>query len=435
MPQSFAGLVDDDQDNGLFRVNRRAFVDPAVLEEEKRTVFGQSWLYVGHESELPEPGSFVRRKVAWRPVIMVRDDAGTVRVLFDTCPHRGNTVCKEASGKTKRFQCFYHGWTFNTRGELISVPDSAGYGPAFDKKNFPLATPPRVEIYRGMVFMSLKADIQSLVAYLGRAKDYLDLILDYSDDVEIVPGQQSYSMRANWKLLVENSIDGYHAMMTHERYFIDYIEDLGGSSKDWESLVLPIPGNVGIELGGGHAVIENPIGKLPMSANAAEHLGKVRAGLEKKFGADYTQRMVGFSRNLFIFPNLIFVQNFRTVRTFYPAAPDYLEVNAWALLPKGEPAAIRRLRHDNFISFLGPGGFGTPDDVEALENCQRGFAARELEWSDISRGMKRAPTSSDEIQMRAFWRRWFQCLHPSYTPQMERPLDAPVAVTPGRRAA
>ena len=435
MPQSFAGLVDDDQDNGLFRVNRRAFIDPVVLEEEKRTVFGQSWLYVGHESELPEPGSFVRRKVAWRPVIMVRDDAGTVRVLFDTCPHRGNTVCKEASGKAKRFQCFYHGWTFNTRGELISVPDSAGYGPAFDKKNFPLATPPRVEIYRGLVFMSLKADIVGLVSYLGRAKEYLDLILDYSKDVEIVPGQQSYSMRANWKLLVENSIDGYHAMMTHERYFIDYIEDLGGSSKDWESLVMPMPGNTGIELGGGHAVIENPIGKLPMSANAADHLGKVRAELEAKFGKEYTERMVGFSRNLFIFPNLIFVQNFRTVRTFYPAAPDYLEVNAWALLPRGEPAAIRRLRHDNFISFLGPGGFGTPDDVEALENCQRGFAVRELEWSDISRGMKREPTSSDEIQMRAFWRRWYQCLHPSYAPQVERPIAAPVAVAPGRRAA
>ncbi len=435
MPQSFAGLVDDDQDNGLFRVNRRAFIDPVVLEEEKRTVFGQSWLYVGHESELPEPGSFVRRKVAWRPVIMVRDDAGTVRVLFDTCPHRGNTVCKEASGKAKRFQCFYHGWTFNTRGELISVPDSAGYGPAFDKKNFPLATPPRVEIYRGLVFMSLKADIVGLVTYLGRAKEYLDLILDYSKDVEIVPGQQSYSMRANWKLLVENSIDGYHAMMTHERYFIDYIEDLGGSSKDWESLVLPMPGNTGIELGGGHAVIENPIGKLPMSANAAEHLGKVRVDLEARFGKEYTERMVGFSRNLLIFPNLIFVQNFRTVRTFYPAAPDYLEVNAWALLPKGEPAAIRRLRHDNFISFLGPGGFGTPDDVEALENCQRGFAVRELEWSDISRGMKREPTSSDEIQMRAFWRRWYQCLHPSYAPQVERPIAAPAAVGPLCRAA
>ncbi|MSQ18314.1 MAG: hypothetical protein EXR39_01850 [Betaproteobacteria bacterium] len=428
-------MVEDDQDNGLFRVNRRAFIDPAVMEEEKRTVFGQSWLYVGHESELPEPGSFVRREVAWRPVIMVRDEAGTVRILFDTCPHRGNTVCKEAAGKTKRFQCFYHGWTFNTRGELISVPDSAGYGPGFDKKNFPLATPPRVETYRGLVFMSLKADIVDLVTYFGRAKEYLDLILNHSEDVEIVPGQQSYSMRANWKLLVENSIDGYHAMMTHERYFIDYMEDLGGSSKDWESIVAPIPGNTGIELDSGHAVIENPIGKLPMSANAAQHLGKVRAELEAKFGREYTERMVGFSRNLFIFPNLIFVQNFRTVRTFYPASPDYLKVNAWALLPKGEPAAIRRLRHDNFISFLGPGGFGTPDDVEALENCQRGFAVREMEWSDISRGMKRPPTSSDEIQMRAFWRRWYQCLYPSYAPQMERPVPAQVAAVPNRRAA
>ena len=416
----YEGLVDDDRKKELFRVNRRAFTDPDILEAEKRNVFAKSWLYVGHESEIPQPGSFVRRKVAWRPVIMVRDDEGTIRVLYDTCPHRGNTVCREAAGQTRRFQCFYHGWSFNTRGELISTPDSAGYGPGFDRRNFGLASPPRVESYHGLVFMSLQPNIVDLKTYLGPAIPYLDLILDYSDENEIVPGQQSYSMRANWKLLVENSIDGYHAMMTHERYFIDYMADLGVDPKEWQVILKPVADNIGIELGNGHAVIENPLGRLPMSVNAQSHLGEIKAGLEAKYGVERARRMTGYSRNLLIFPNLIFVQNFRTVRTFYPVAPDYLEVNAWALLPTGEPPAIRRLRHDNFISFLGPGGFGTPDDVEALENCQRGFAASELEWSDISRGMSRVPISIDEIQMRAFWRRWYQCLNPAFVPMPER---------------
>jgi len=434
MPSPFHGLVRDEPDNGLFLVNRRAFTDPEIMAAERREIFERSWLYVGHESEIPEPGCFVRRKVAWRPVIFVRDDEGAVRVLFDTCPHRGNTVCKEPRGKTRRFQCFYHGWSFNTRGDLVAVPDSAGYGGKFDKKDYPLPQPPRVQSYRGLVFLSLDPGITDLATWLGNAREYLDVILDYSDDVEIVPGQQSYSMRANWKLLVENSIDGYHAFMTHERYFIDYVEDLGGSAKDWESLVQPTPENLGIELGGGHAVIENPIGRLPMSANAAQWLGDVRGKLVAKFGEEYTRRMTGFSRNLFIFPNLIFVQNFRTVRTFYPVSPDYMEVNAWALLPRGEPPEIRRLRHDNFISFLGPGGFGTPDDVEALENCQRGFAVNELAWSDISRGMKRRPTSSDELQMRAFWRQWYQRLDPAYVPGVERHAPVPGAA-PARKVA
>jgi hypothetical protein len=97
-----------------------------------------------------------------------------------------------------------------------------------------------------------------------------------------------------------------------------------------------------------------------------------------------------------------------TVRTFFPLAPDYIEISAWALAPKEESAENRALRLDNFLTFLGPGGFATPDDVEMLEACQRGYATvREVEWSDISRGMTRqAPLSSDELQMQVFWRRW-----------------------------
>ncbi len=96
-----------------------------------------------------------------------------------------------------------------------------------------------------------------------------------------------------------------------------------------------------------------------------------------------------------------------TVRTFYPVSPDYMEVNAWSLAPIEESAEDSALRNDNFLTFLGPGGFATPDDVEMLESCQRGFANREVAWSDISRGMKREhPAITDELQMRAFWRQW-----------------------------
>jgi hypothetical protein len=85
-----------------------------------------------------------------------------------------------------------------------------------------------------------------------------------------------------------------------------------------------------------------------------------------------------------------------------------MEVTAWALGPKEESLDYRALRLDNFLTFLGPGGYATPDDVEMLEECQMGFsAAREVEWSDISRGMlKETPIASDELQMQTFWRRW-----------------------------
>src|SRR4029450_5703206 len=85
-------LIDDDREHGLFRVNRRAFVDPEVLALERREIFNRCWLYTGHASEVPEPGRFVTRKVGGRPILMLRDTDGQVRVLLNSCPHRGNLV-------------------------------------------------------------------------------------------------------------------------------------------------------------------------------------------------------------------------------------------------------------------------------------------------------------------------------------------------------
>jgi p-cumate 2,3-dioxygenase alpha subunit len=109
-----------------------------------------------------------------------------------------------------------------------------------------------------------------------------------------------------------------------------------------------------------------------------------------------------------IFPNLIINDIMAiTIRTFFPVSPDYLEIDAWALAPSDESAEDRALRLDNFLTFLGPGGYATPDDVEALESCQLGFRNREVMWNDLSRGMRNdQPEVTDELQMRAFWRQW-----------------------------
>jgi len=119
------GLVIDDLENGIFRVNRRSFTDQAILEAERRLIFDKCWLYVGHESELSAPGAYIKRKVGGRPIIFLRDDSGVIRLFFDACTHRGNSICRGNRGTTKRFVCFYHGWSFNTRGELVSFRTQA----------------------------------------------------------------------------------------------------------------------------------------------------------------------------------------------------------------------------------------------------------------------------------------------------------------------
>jgi phenylpropionate dioxygenase-like ring-hydroxylating dioxygenase large terminal subunit len=409
------GLVIDNTADGLFRVNRRVFTDPHILELEQRRVFEHSWIYAGHESEIPQPGDFHARNIAGRPVVLVRGSDGQVRVLLNTCTHRGSLVCRQPSGNTKSFQCPYHAWTFSNQGELIGVPGEDAYSAAFDRRELALATAPRLESYRGFVFISFDPAIEGLVDYLAGAREYLDLVCDQSEvGMEIVGGTQLYSMRANWKLLVENSLDGYHAPITHQRYF-DFLLESGVDARGLRRT------GSGKSLGNGHAVIESspPPGGRPIAswapwfgeAKKAE-LETIQRQFEARFGAERAYKITQTSRNLLIFPNLIINDIMAiTVRTFFPRTPDYMDITAWALAPKEESPDNRALRLDNFLTFLGPGGYATPDDVEMLEACQRGFANREVEWSDISRGMKREhPMTNDELQMRAFWRKWHELI-------------------------
>jgi|SRR5271155_274901 len=422
-------LIIDDRVNGVFRVNRRAFTDPDILEVERREIFDRSWLYAGHISEIARPGDFVTRRVGGRPIILSSDLDGKPHALINSCPHRGNIVCRERNGSAQNFVCFYHAWNFELDGSLAGVPGEDAYTPAFDRSAMGLCPVPRFENCRGMLFVNFDPGAEGLVGYLGNAREYLDYMLDFGGEaVEIVEGAQAYSMKANWKLLIENSIDGYHAMSTHHRYFVQYLADIGADPSAWTGPRRQW--GIGLALGGGHSVIENPQRPTPILTRAKPALDRIRARLVDKYGAEHAHRIADFNRNLFVFPNLILISNWHTIRTWYPLAPDYIEIDAWAALPRDDPPELRQQRLENFISFLGPAGFGTPDDVSGLEGCQRGFAARhELAWSDISRGMGREqPTSQDELQMRAFWRRWNALLH-----GLRGPTDC--SDRPERRAA
>jgi p-cumate 2,3-dioxygenase subunit alpha len=410
-------LIIDDQKAGIFRVNRRAFTDNEHLERERARIFGKCWIYAGHESEIPAAGDFYSRRVAGRPLILVRGDDANVRVLLNTCTHRGSLVCRQLRGNAHTFQCPYHAWTFNNRGDLIGVPGESSYSEAFDRTGFALGRPARTDSYRGFIFVSFDHEAPELIDYLAGAKEFLDLVCDQSDTgMKISEGSQAYSIRANWKLLVENSIDGYHGLPTHQRYF-SFLSDSGVDLRGG----LDSPHQKALDLGNGHAVIEylSPFGRpiarwVPSFGELAKaRIEEKQRRLEERFGAERAFRIAQTGRNLLIFPNLIINDIMAiTVRTFFPISPDYMEVNAWNLGPAEEDVDDSELRLDNFLTFLGPGGFATPDDVEMLESCQRGFANREVQWSDISRGMLREhPSISDELQIRTFWRRWHElCL-------------------------
>ena len=376
-------------------------------------IFDRCWLYLGHASELPEPGSFLTRKVARRPILFTRDKAGQFHALLNACPHRGALVCRERRGKSPAFMCMYHGWVFGSDGHLMTLPGSSGYPEGFktdpQKQMVPV---PRMERFGDFFFISFSKDGEDLATYLADAGDYLKLLSEHSaSGMQVVGGTQEYAIRGNWKLLAENSFDGYHAACNHSTY-LEYLKNTKGALG-----VDPLSG-VARNLGNGHALVEytapwgRPIANwVPLwGEDGKAEIDAVYAELQARVGAERAERIARQNRNMVIFPNLVINDIMAiTVRTFFPTAPDYMEINAWALAPVEESEWRRKYRLYNFTEFLGPGGFATPDDVEAIEKCQQGYAAGgEALYNDISKGMNRAeaPSFDDEEQMRCFWREW-----------------------------
>jgi p-cumate 2,3-dioxygenase alpha subunit len=412
----------EDEQRGIFRVNRTAMTSEAVFEAERDAIFSRSWLYLGHTSEVRASGDFVRRPIAGQPIFFARGKDDVVRAFFNTCPHRGATICRQDAGNAAAFQCFYHAWTFNLEGELTGMPDAAGYGEAFDRAAVGLREVPRCETYRGFIFVNFDEHAMPLTDYLSGAKDALDLIVDAADGAaEIIGGAHDYGIAANWKLLVENSVDGYHAAPVHETYmkYLMRIEQRAARETGTDDTSPKAIVGKAHDLGNGHAMVEyqapwgRPIAKWSplFGLPAKAEIEAIRERLRATYGEERARRMVDFNRNLLIFPNLIVNDIMAVVvRTIWPTSATQMKVRAWQLAPASETAGPRERRLEAFLTFLGPGGFATPDDVEALESCQAGFACSGVRWNDISRGMTREPLTIDELQMRVFWRRWSQLM-------------------------
>jgi p-cumate 2,3-dioxygenase alpha subunit len=401
-------IVVDDPAKGTFRVHRSSMTSPEIFALERERIFNRSWIYVGHESEVPNAGDYRRRNVAGRPVFFARGRDGQIRAFLNTCTHRGALICRQDEGNATSFQCFYHAWTFDIEGELTATPDEEGYAEGFDRGERALKQP-RLDHYRGFYFITFSREAEDLLSYLGDVRLFMDRVIDQSKHgIKVVPGTAKYVMRANWKLLVENSMDGYHGMPTHKTYF-DYRASQGVQlNRSGPTFGVAFPhGHAAMGRAGGGPTPYDYI-TTELSQETLELTARVRAIEAERYGEARAEwGAPGFS-NVLIYPNLFIVGN-TTLRTVWPLAPDLMEITGWLLAPtEMEGEQLEELVND-VIVFQGPGGFATPDDSEALESCQQGFVAGgpgEAEWTDISRGMHRAPIQLDELQMRTFWREW-----------------------------
>jgi p-cumate 2,3-dioxygenase alpha subunit len=234
MPSGFDWAIVDDREQGIFRVNRQVFTDTEVFEHERRQIFEKCWLYAAHVSELAASGAFISRVVGGLPLILNRDKGGKLHAFFNSCPHRGAMVCREPQGRARNFTCPYHGWVFSDEGRAIHRPLPESYSPACAQdESLHLRPVPRFELFPRLSLRQLQRGHRFARRLPGRGGRLPE------DDRRAGRGQawsssaarRAYSARANWKLLQENSADGYHADTTHSTYF-EYIKNREGTVKN-----------------------------------------------------------------------------------------------------------------------------------------------------------------------------------------------------------
>jgi p-cumate 2,3-dioxygenase subunit alpha len=415
-------LVRQDWEALTFRVHRSAYRDPAIMQAERDRIWSHTWLYLGHETEIPAPGDFRTRTLGGRPLIFCRDRHGRVRAYLNSCPHRGTILSRETDGRTKHFQCFYHAWTFHNSGELAALPDSSAYPEGGDfVTNMALREVPRLDVHEGFVFVSFDPDGPDLPSHLGHAADYMSMTASIGPQgMTTTPGVQSYAVRGNWKLAVENAMDGYHFAPTHNT-FVGYLRETGFAVTDDDQFAYDLGDGHGLVVLTGHNGRIGMIWEPRFGERERERTEAKRAEQVQRLGADRASAVANSSKILYVFPNLLlFDLEALTIRQLEPVDAGTTSVRAWQLVEVGEPDDVRELRLRTMASFVGPGGLATPDDIEAYEAVQRGILATdgvgpvgdpELDWSDMSRGMAderagRHGRSIDEGAMRSFWRHW-----------------------------
>lgn len=409
----------------LFRpgfVHRDLYVSPQIFDREMQYLFGRTWVYVGHESEIPRNNDFVTRTIGRRPVIMTRDKDGGINVIINRCTHRGALICREQRGNAARFSCGYHAWTFANTGRCIGVPLKHAYGPDFHPSQVDLHRPARVANYRGFVFAAMTEHVPSIEAHLAGARAYLDWWIDRCGAPLVVRnGQMRFDTHANWKTVYDNAGDGYHPPFSHDSMLRVFSKRYGDVDMHYYSGNFDDTPMTSHDLGNGHTLLDT---RPTMHAESAWERQHVMPGRENvwealgaRFGEEAARGMLdastGSGLNLNIFPNLLIIGN--QIQVIEPVSHNRTSVVWYSTTLEDVPEelnAIRMRMQEDFPSF------GEVDDTAQFEACQAGMeGVPEMEWIDVRRHMDSGkgyrsddgtwtePISSDQ-HIRAYYRAW-----------------------------
>ena len=413
------------------RVHRDTYIDREVYELEMKHLFCNAWIFVGHDSQVPNPGDYFTTQVGSQPVIMVRHTDRQVYVVYNRCPHKGTKIAIDRSGNTgKFFRCPYHAWSFKTNGCLLAIPLKKGYADTgLEELEAAKGLKPvgAVTNYRGFVFVRLAASGIGFEEFFGGSLSSLDNMVDRSPEgrLEVSGPPLRYMHRCNWKMLVENQTDTCHPMVAHESsagMAIKLFEESEWPPDKPKPMAMQIiapfmsPYEFFEEMGirtwpnghghtGVHHSIHSDYSAIPDYWEAmVEAYGETKAG-----------EVLGENRhNTVYFPNIMIKGPIQQLRNFIPLGPDRTLAESYIYRLVGAPDLLlaRTAMYNRMIN--APTSIVGHDDLEMYERAQEGLQSDGLEWVNLQRlhpgeedyGEEVVVNGTSERQMRNQFHAW-----------------------------
>jgi len=413
------------------RVHRRVYTDPAIFELEMEHIFNKVWTYVGHESQVKNPGDYWTVQIARQPMFMVRHADGTVHVLYNRCPHRGAMLYGDRCGNAgKGIICSYHSWQFDTDGSCKAIPLDKGYaGTRLTPGDACTSIKPaeRVAIYRGFVFASLSKEGPSLLDWLGPAKVAFDDMCDRAPEgeVEVVPTCFRVIQQSNWKLFLENQLDALHPAVTHEstgRAATEVEEEMKKKRGDaplsyhfLSAFATPITKwdvFQTINYRHGHCILTGYMGLRPRDPDTLAY-EKV---MEKAYGRKRMEEIFDVNiHHVLLYPGLSVQSPLQQLRAVRPLSVDRTLTEIWHFRLKGAPEAIyrRALGYYNLVN--SPSTMVNADDLWNFWKCHQGLSSEGGDWVSFHRNAGQDPEKdgvvtsvigTSEAPMRNQFRAW-----------------------------
>jgi phenylpropionate dioxygenase-like ring-hydroxylating dioxygenase large terminal subunit len=420
--QAIRALVQED------RVHRDLYLDEEIFRLEMEQLWSNTWIYVGHDSQVPNPGDFFTTDIGREPVIMLRQQDGTVRVLRNRCAHKGAKLLTDTQGSAGRFlRCPYHAWTYRIDGSPLAVPLKGAYnGTRYAEcENSRGLVPVASHSHRGFIFCRLAERGPTFAEYFGDSLSSIDYLADRSPqgELEITGGVLRYMHDCNWKMFVENLNDTMHPMVAHE-------SAAGTAKRLWAGRPADEPKPMAIEqllpfVSGyeffdkmGVRVFENGHGWSGVNFSihsAYSRLPEYEAALIAAHGEERARDVLGTVRhNTVYYPSLTIKGAIQSIRVVRPIAVDRTLIESWTFRLKGAPDELlkRTVMYTRLIN--SPMSVVGHDDLYCYRNIQEGLAAQGNDWISLHRDFHPEEigaadltvNGTSEISMRNQFRAW-----------------------------